>query len=382
MIVALIAILLGIAYTGLLLYYFVLWQQMVHLPMDKSQQIDYPTITVIVPARNEEKYINNCLTGILAQDYPKDLLEIIVVDDASEDATAQIVKNIAFTDNRLKLIQLLPNSQETAFKKRAIEKAIGIASGEWIVCTDADCVHPKQWLHSLAAIFTNPTVKFVAAPVSYHTSTTLLSVFQTLDFMMLQGITAASVHGQFHSMCNGANIAYEKAAFNEVGGFAGIDKLPSGDDMLLMHKIFKKFPKSTTYCLASTAIVTTYASPTWQSFFQQRIRWASKAAFFEDRRIFWVLLLVYLLNSYLLMAFLLLWWFPAFTLPFLYLLGWKTITEGIFMYSLSLFFNKKNLMPLFPLFQPIHIVYTIIAGWLGRFSQYSWKGRVISKPVS
>ncbi len=71
----------------------------------------------------------------------------------------------------------------------------------------------------------------------------LFKIFQSLDFMSLQGITGASVFKKIHAMCNGANLAYEKDVFFEVGGFEGIDQLASGDDMLLMHKIQRKIPE-------------------------------------------------------------------------------------------------------------------------------------------
>jgi hypothetical protein len=65
----------------------------------------------------------------------------------------------------------------------------------------------------------------------------LLQTFQFIDFMSLQGVTAASVNAGFHNMCNGANLAYKKEVFFEVNGFKGIDNIASGDDMLLMNKI-------------------------------------------------------------------------------------------------------------------------------------------------
>ena len=74
--------------------------------------------------------------------------------------------------------------------------------------------------------------------------TNAFHIFQSLDFLSLQGITAASVFSRFHTMCNGANLAYEKKAFEEVSGFAGIDQIASGDDMLLMHKIYLQTRKS------------------------------------------------------------------------------------------------------------------------------------------
>jgi cellulose synthase/poly-beta-1,6-N-acetylglucosamine synthase-like glycosyltransferase len=195
--------------------------------------------------------------------------------------------------------------------------------------------------------------------------------------MTLQGITAASVATGFHTMCNGANIAYSRQAFYEVGGFSGIDNLPTGDDMLLMYKIYKRYPEGITYIRHEDTIVTTKAAENWRSFFHQRIRWASKAAFFDDKRIFMVLLLVYCVNVWLLGL--------ALSIPFsttgLYnciaMLGAKTMVEAIFLWPVAQFFRKTSLMLTFPLLQPIHILYTVAAGWLGRFGSYQWKGRKV-----
>ncbi len=114
--------------------------------------------------------------------------------------------------------------------------------------------------------------------------------------MSLQGITAASVNKGFHSMCNGANLAYKKSMFQQVKGFAGIDNIASGDDMLLMHKIYKQDAAGVKFLLSQQVIVQTEAMKDWKSFFNQRIRWASKADSYQDKRIFWVLALVYCLN--------------------------------------------------------------------------------------
>ena len=118
-------------------------------------------------------------------------------------------------------------------------------------------------------------------------------VFQALDFMTLQGITGASVYEKMHSMCNGANMAYERAAFHEVEGFKGIDNIASGDDMLLMHKIYKHHPGGVMFLKSANAIVQTMPVQTLKELFNQSIRWASKADQYDDKRIFFVLLVVY-----------------------------------------------------------------------------------------
>ncbi len=379
MILAIISLVLLLAYLAVLAFYS--WGWFVSGKKNAAEKLDeYVTITVVVPARNEEVNIAACLESLLSQDYNASHVEVMVVDDASEDGTAEILRAYAAKDHRIKWVQLQAKAGEQSFKKRAVEAGIAAASGKLIVCTDADCTHHTGWLSALAEAYAGGTKKFIAAPVVYHTQPTFLSVFQTLDFMTLQGITAASVATGFHTMCNGANISYERDIFYAVGGFSGIDDLPTGDDMLLMHKIYKQYPQGIVYLRSANAMVTTDAATTWKAFFQQRIRWASKAAYYDDRRIFRVLLLVYFFNVWCLLLGLGAI-FSSATLSLLgFVIGAKTVAEMFFLLPVAGFFGKLKWMIFFPFFQPVHILYTLIAGWLGRFGRYEWKGRVIAAP--
>ena len=180
-------------------------------------------------------------------------------------------------------------------------------------------------------------------------------------------------------MCNGANLAYEKAAFNEVGGFSGIDNLPSGDDMLLMHKIYKKYPQQVFYLKHESAIVSTAPVSSWKSFFHQRIRWASKADSYDDKRIFWVLLLVYGINLFFLALGIAAFFHTTWAFFLLLFLLAKVLIEFPFVNTVASFFRQRMLLNYFILMQPLHILYTIIAGWLGKFGSFEWKGRRVKK---
>ena len=338
------------------------------------------SFTVIIPARNEEDNIRKYLPSVLQQNYPKELFEVIVIDDYSTDATADVVVKFQSQYSNLKLLRLkdiLPDVKLNSYKKKAIEKAIEQASGDWIVTTDADCLVNKNWLQCFSGFIVERNPVFVAAPVAFFNDHSFLSVFQSLDFMSLQGITAASVNKGFHSMCNGANLAYKKLMFTAVNGFAGIDNIASGDDMLLMHKIYEKQPEGVKFLLAQDAIVRTVAMPDWKSFFNQRIRWASKADSYQDKRIFWVLAFVYFLNLLLLVIFIAAFFKPVLFVYWLILLVVKTLTEFRFMSIVAAFFGEQKLLKWFGWMQPFHITYTVIAGWLGKFGSYQWKGRKV-----
>ncbi len=113
------------------------------------------------------------------------------------------------------------------------------------------------------------------------------------------------------------------------------------------------------------------------AFFRQRIRWASKADKYDDQRIFAVLLLVYLLNVWLLVLAVSCFFISSNLQLLLFALAVKTIAELIFLIPVAGFYQKTKLLMWFPFAQPFHIVYTVVAGWLGKFGTYEWKGRTV-----
>ena len=186
-------------------------------------------------------------------------------------------------------------------------------------------------------------------------------------------------------MCNGANMVYERAAFYEVGGFAGIDNIASGDDMLLMHKMYERYPDRVLFLKSKEAVVKTAPVDNAKQFFNQRIRWASKAEKYDDKRILPVLILVYFFNVIMLALPIIIIFYNApisilqsqysILIAWLWMLLFKIIAELFFLFPVATFFNKRSLLWFFPLMQPFHICYTIIAGWLGKFGKYTWKER-------
>jgi cellulose synthase/poly-beta-1,6-N-acetylglucosamine synthase-like glycosyltransferase len=358
-----------LVYGGLICFYFYHW---LHLPEVNMTGKGGTKISLIVAARNEALHIERLLKSLLRQSYPPDLFEIIIVDDFSTDATREMI--IPFVNDRLHLIQ--PGvSADRSSKKKAIEAGVNKATGGLVVITDADCMPGENWLSTMASYHERTGAVFIAAPVRLSQRDSLLSIFQSLDFITLQGITASGVAANVHSMCNGANLAYLRNAFVEVNGFTGIDQIASGDDMLLMYKIWQKHPKGVRYLKSYDAIVDTEATSNWKEFFSQRIRWSSKATYYNDKRIMAVLVFVYFFNLlfFVLAACCLFGKVPWSVLAY-YLLG-KIIIEFPFVYSVAGFYQQQKLMWYFPLFQPLHILYTVMIGLISQFGTYQWKGR-------
>ncbi len=380
----LISLFLLLIYTWLIFYYRKSWLEIKEFKIGEDWKLKNPVfISIIIAARNEEENIGYCIKSIIEQTYPCHLFEVIVVDDHSTDSTAAIVNS--FRKENLHVIKLedyIGNQEINSYKKRAVETAIGQARGRLIVTTDADCVVPLQWLELIANYHKRTGVVLIVAPVTYTRPpitdsffNRFLKVFQSLDFMMLQGITGASVYKKFHNMCNGANLAYEKKVFIEAGGFSGIDKIASGDDMLLMHKIQKLYPDKIGYLKSAGVIVQTHPAKNIREFVNQRIRWASKADKYPDKKITGVLVLVYLFNAWIFFIAICSFFYLKALFLLLLLLGIKTLAELLLLFPVAVFFKNRKMLWWFILCQPFHIIYTLLAGWLGKFDTYRWKGR-------
>lgn len=377
-VVVYISFLLTVLYVILMVLYRAGWQRQDVFIWSPGYQ-PKTKISVIVPARNEETHIGACIESLLAQDYPVDLLEIIVVDDHSTDATAKITQSFATAN--LHYIDLQKHkdagAKVVAYKKLALATGIAHAGGELIVTTDADCTAGTQWLKHIAAIYEHDKSVMVVAPVDFTCNSCTVQLFQSLDFMSMQGITAATLQLKLGNMCNGANLAFQRAAYGKVDGYKGVDHIASGDDYLLMMKLNKAYSGAISYLKSPEAIVYTPPQPDWRGFLQQRIRWASKSGKYDDKKMTAVLMLVYLFN----LSFIAMLIVAIFNNSyFIYLAAMfvaKVIVELIYLYPVAVFFGKRKQLWIFPLLQPLHIVYIIVAGLLGFAGKYQWKGREV-----
>jgi cellulose synthase/poly-beta-1,6-N-acetylglucosamine synthase-like glycosyltransferase len=385
-----LAVFLATGYALLILCYRSFWTsaKKIKTDFDIVDETKLPFISIIVPARNEEANIGLLLTSLQNQTYNQSLFEIIVVDDFSEDKTASVVKTFSGGNvHYVALKDIIGNVSLNSYKKKAIEAGISHAKGELIVTTDADCVAENKWVQTIAHFYSKNKPDMMVMPVVMSREKTFLELFQQLDFMSLQGITGGLVSKGFYQMCNGANLAYTKAVFQRVNGFKDIDNIASGDDMLLLQKIAKDKNNKIEYLKAKEVIIKTAPVENWYAFLQQRIRWAGKAGQYIDSRLFPVLLGVYGFNFMLAFLFFA-GCFHATHCPFFcwnlsawellgYLILMKVVVELYFLIPVADFFGKRKLLWIFPLMQPFHILYTLVAGWLGKFGKYKWKSRTV-----
>jgi cellulose synthase/poly-beta-1,6-N-acetylglucosamine synthase-like glycosyltransferase len=371
-------------YALLIFYYHWIWDQIPRtagtIPAELNDTgisavpVTIP-VSIIIPARNEAGRIRPCLDALLRQSYPGTLTEIIVVNDFSTDETVSLVQEHPLKCKVLNLADYV-GSGLNSYKKKAIETGIGQSSGELIICTDADCTMGPYWIQKLVEAHLRENFQFIAAPVKIIPNGSWLSAFQVLDFISLQGITGAAVFKNLYPMCNGANLAYTRKAYEAVNGFSDIDHIASGDDMLLMNKIREKFPGKTGYVKDEQVIVETSPAENIRAFLNQRIRWASKIAHYKHPSTFMTLALVYTVNLTLLILFFCCFLYGRWRW-LLILLAFKTISEYFFVSKVAGFFGQRSMMKYFPFCQPAHIIYTVVAGGFGSFGKYEWKNRKV-----
>ncbi|WP_374948118.1 glycosyltransferase [Mucilaginibacter sp.] len=332
-------------------------------------------ITVLIAARDEEERIRYTIEDIIAQDYPKHLTEVIIVDDHSSDSTADIIRSYALQG--ITLMQLQADRPLNSYKKKAIAEAIERSTGDLMVATDADCRMGPKWLSSIASYYETHDKVMISSPVTYFEERSLFERLQTLEFSYLIGIGAAFIGNGRASTCNGANLAYSKAVFHEVGGFAGIDDLASGDDELLLQKVAERYPGRIGFFKHREAVVYTHAKHTLTEFLQQRRRWASKSTRYKDKKIVALAVCIWLFNLSLvanaLLGFYDVYFFELFLLQFLL----KFLFETAFLLPITSFFKRSNLVALLIVLAPIHIIYFVYVGLMGNTSKYSWKGRIV-----
>lgn len=365
---------LATAYAAMTL---LLWQTWVRLPVFRPRLVEdmpLPGITVVIPVRNEAANLPHLLADLSRQDYSD--FEVIVADDSSTDATAALARAYAKTaPYHLTVLSLQDDPTVASPKKRAITQSIAVAAGQLIVTTDGDCRVRPSWLGLLARFQAETGAKLVSGPVTFTTDHTVFGSLQTVEFASLIGAGAATLALGNPTMCNGANLCYVKSIFHEVGGFAGIDQVASGDDELLMHKIAAKFPGGVRFLKHPDAIVETDPHQSLGAFYQQRKRWAGKWRAYSALFPTMLAVFVFLCNLTPVAALAggLLGYFPANAVLSIVVLKW--IPEALFLGAVLLFLKKKAALSWIPLTQWLYPFYVVFFGLAAQRKGFVWKGR-------
>lgn len=294
-----------------------------------------------------------------------------MVDDDSEDDTAAIVDACAKHMPNVRLLGVGSAFPEMAAKKRPMSVGIHHARGEWIATTDADCQAPPTWLSGLSA-YMHPDV---GAIIGFsHLSTDQRGLFQrlqALDFLALMAAAAGAAGLGIPLAASGQNLSYRKALFNQVGGFRAIAHRPSGDDVLLLQLLRRAWPGRIVFADDPGAFVSTHRAETPASFWRQRRRWASNAAYqlTLNPAFFAYIGVVFLLNVLILAGL----FFSTGPALMCYLA--KTLCDLLVIVAGARRFSRTDLLSALPLWLLLQPPYTLLVGLFGTLGGFSWKGR-------
>jgi cellulose synthase/poly-beta-1,6-N-acetylglucosamine synthase-like glycosyltransferase len=186
--------------------------------------VELPSVSVLVPARDEEKTIGGCLRSLLALDYPR--LDILVLDDRSTDRTAAIVREWAGQDARVRLLQIQDLPPGWTGKNHALHQGVKHTHGDWLLFVDADTLHDPANLRVLLNYAEQEQADMVTLLPRLGCHTWPEKIIQPLaGIMLLLLFRLSRVNSDRHpssAFANGQYLLVRRTAYDQVGGHAAV----------------------------------------------------------------------------------------------------------------------------------------------------------------
>ncbi|WP_340200575.1 glycosyltransferase family 2 protein [Ascidiimonas sp. W6] len=347
--------------------------------LEASETLPEICFSIIVPFRNEIENIPILINSLIKLNYKHQWYELLFVDDASKDGSANLIHSLLDKYPQLDY-KILNNHRKTSSpKKDAITTAITTAKYEWIVTTDADCRVPSRWLESYNKSIQKNDPVFIAGPVTYCIRNRFLEQFELLDFLSLMGSTMGGFGIGYPFLCNGANLAYKKKVFFALNGFLNNAHIAGGDDIFTLEKVKKAYPEKLVFLKHTDAIVTTLPQGNLRELLAQRIRWAAKASAYKNNFAILVGSIVFVMNLFLIVLVFL---SASKTINFnlliwVYLL--KFNLDFLLLYQSAKFFKQENEMKAYFLSSVLYPFFNVLVAFRSFFGGYRWKGRYFRK---
>jgi cellulose synthase/poly-beta-1,6-N-acetylglucosamine synthase-like glycosyltransferase len=341
------------------------------------------SVAVIVAARNEELHLEKCIRSLLAQDYPHDKYTITVVDDQSTDRTADIVRQLARENPAVQLMQLHGHPPGISPIVHAMNEAIKATSSEIILRTDADCLVGPHWMSSMVRHFdeTVGIITGVTLIAEKQNISSLFFGFQRIDLFSQTAIAAGAIGMNAPINCNGSNMGFRRAAFNEVGGFGSIGTINSGSDSLLAQKIAATPHWKMRFACWPETHVTTLPVTSWRQLLQQRMRWAGHTPHYRTSTVVFLVASFLLYLLVFLFAPISIFYFPMVTLP-IAVLFIKFVVDYWIIFKFSKLTNVAGMMKYFFVAEVIHFPLILTAVFGSFFGSFEWKGRRMKREIS
>lgn len=354
----------GIAAFILLLYFFLIYNFFLswkNYPSFNKKEGKPNYISVVVSFYNESENLKYLVEDLVNQTYSSQWLDVILVDDYSNDDSFRVVSEEI---KKLKNIRLLKNQYRKG-KKFALKTAVEATRGNIILTTDADCRLNKGWIEKFADYFSAyPSTMLLSSGVILKSHPIFTGTFQSLEFASLVSSGAASFIQGSAIMCNGANLAFQKELFIEAFDFMH-SEINTGDDMFLMLYAKKKYPGKLAFLKSGQAFTYSRTLPGWVKFLKQRLRWASKSSLYRDSRLIYVASIVLILNFILSSLVVLSFINYYYTFLFVGMIIIKSIPDYKLLKSFLGFCKQDDLLNFFIPSQLINIFFIPVMGILG-----------------
>ena len=250
----------SLSLTGLAL--FAGWDEAMQPPVDAPEGPWRPLVSVIIPAYNEERVIEESVRRILASNYHP--MEVIVADDGSKDRTSAIVAAVFGTESRVRLMTMANGG-----KASALNRALAVASGEIVVALDADTQFEPETIARLVRWFRNADIGAVAGNAKVGNRVNLVTRWQAVEYVTAQNIERRALT-RFDAIMvvPGAVGAWRRSALEDVGGYPE-DTLAEDQDLTIAIQ-----RKGWKVAYDEDAVAWTEAPETLRALGKQRFRWA------------------------------------------------------------------------------------------------------------
>jgi cellulose synthase/poly-beta-1,6-N-acetylglucosamine synthase-like glycosyltransferase len=351
------------------------------LSLVKEGQPHNLKFSVVIAARNEEKNIETCLSRVLGQTIGPGRYEVILVNDRSADKTEDIAHSLSRRYPNLSVLSIAETPLGMSPKKYAVQQGIKHAKNEIIVFTDADCRVPPAWLETIDRFF-EPDTGLVQGITSYEYAeggmSRLFFGLQALDFCSHAVVSAAAIGAGLPINSNANNLAFRKKAFDDAAGYGKEEAVVSGDDDMLLQRIWGKTGWRIAYMTDLAGAVTTLPTTTIGGMFEQRKRWGSKTVHYGFRQIA-MLSGVFAFYCTIAALFCAGVFFPSVLVPALCMMLVKIAGEAILMVPGTRIICQKSLRKYLVIGSLIQLPMVIFAVVLGVFGRFAWKGQTFSR---
>ncbi len=229
-----------------------------------------PLCTVLVCARDEEKNIEHCLVSLDAINYPKDRLEVLIVDDKSTDRTPEILEAWKARMPNLRVFRTGEEVMHLRGKVNALTQGMDAAQGEFVMITDADSHVRPNWVREYLKYYDKNTG--MVAGVTLLDRKYFLDGVQSIDWSFLLGLAMASANINLPLSVIGNNLSVRRAAYEDVGGYRNIP-FSVTEDYALFQAIWKKKPWKVRFPLHRDLLVMSQPCPNFRAWWRQKHRW-------------------------------------------------------------------------------------------------------------